>query len=89
VKNSHELLVEFLMYLLQPMTGAVVNSTTLFLQVPGSNPCHGKLFLQHFVTYAYTWDPELFMTTWNTLFLKKKLTCGTQLNFMTTWNTLF
>jgi hypothetical protein len=35
----------------------VVNNTTLFLEVPGSNPCHGKLFLQHFVTYAYTWDP--------------------------------
>jgi hypothetical protein len=57
VKNSHELLVEFPMYFLQPMTGAMVNSTTLFLQVPGSNPCHEKLFLQHFMTYAYMWDP--------------------------------
>jgi hypothetical protein len=58
VKNPSELLVEFPMYLSQPTVGAVVKSTTLFLQVPGSNPCHGKLFLQHFVTYAYTWDPR-------------------------------
>jgi hypothetical protein len=57
VKNSHELLVEFPMFLSQPTTGVVENSTTLFLQVLGSNPSHGKLFLQHFVTYAYTWDP--------------------------------
>jgi hypothetical protein len=56
VKNLHELLVEFSMYLSQPTTSAVVNSITLFLQVPGLNPCLGKLFLQHFVTYAYTWD---------------------------------
>jgi hypothetical protein len=45
-------------------------------QVPGSNSCHGKLFLQHFVTYYYTWDSELFMTTWNTLFSKKCLHVG-------------
>jgi hypothetical protein len=57
IKNSHELLAEFAMFLSQPMTGAVVNSTILFLQVLGLNPCHGKLFLQHFVTNAYTWDP--------------------------------
>jgi hypothetical protein len=57
IKNSHELLVEFPMFLSQPKTGAVVKNTILFLQVLGLNPCHGKLFLQHFVTYAYTWDP--------------------------------
>jgi hypothetical protein len=50
IKNSHELLVEFPIKLTQPTSGAVVNNTVLFLQVPGSNPCHGKLFLQHFVT---------------------------------------
>jgi hypothetical protein len=44
VKNSHELLVEFPMYIPQPTTGPVVNNTTLFLHVSGSNPCHGKLF---------------------------------------------
>jgi hypothetical protein len=57
VKSSHELLVDFPMFLSQITTGAVVNSTTLFLLVPSSNPCHGKLLLQHFVTYAYKWDP--------------------------------
>jgi hypothetical protein len=56
VKNLHELLVEFPIYLSQPTNGEVINNTTLLLQVPGSNPCHGKLFLQHFMTYAYTWD---------------------------------
>jgi hypothetical protein len=57
VKNSNELLVEFPMFLSQPTTSALANNTTLFLQIPGMIPCHGKLFLQHFLTYAYTWDP--------------------------------
>jgi hypothetical protein len=56
-KELHKLLVEFLIYLSQPTSGAVVRSTPLFLQVLGSNSCHGKLFLQHFVTYTYTWAP--------------------------------
>jgi hypothetical protein len=89
VKNSHELLVEFPMYFSQPTTGAVVNSTTLFLQVPGLNPYHGKLFVQHFVTYAYTWDPGTIYDDFEHSIFEKMLTCGTQLNFMTTWNTLF
>jgi hypothetical protein len=59
VKNLHELLVEFPVNVSQPTSGAVVNNTPLFLQVPGLNPCHGKLFLQHFMTYAYTWDPGI------------------------------
>jgi hypothetical protein len=58
VKNLHELL-EFPINVPQPTSGAVVNSTPLFLQVPGSNACHGKLFFQHFVTYAHTLDPGI------------------------------
>jgi hypothetical protein len=80
VKNSHELLVEFLNYLSQPRTDAVVNNTTLFLQVPGSNPCHGKLFLQHFMIYAYTWDPRTIYDDLEHYIFKKMPTCGTQLN---------
>jgi hypothetical protein len=67
----------------------VVNNTTLFLQVPGSNPCHGKLFLQHFVTYAYTWNPGTIYDDLEHSIFEKTLTCGTQLNFMATWNTPF
>ena len=89
VKNSHELLVEFPINVSQLTSGAVVNNTALFLQVPGSNPCHGKLFLQHFVTYAYTWDPITIYDDLEHSIFEKMLTCGTQLNFMTTWNTLF
>jgi hypothetical protein len=77
------------MYLSQPMTSAVVNNTTLFHHVLGSNPCYGKLFLQHFVTYAYMWDPGTIYDYLNTLFSKKILMYGTQLNFMMTCNTLF
>jgi hypothetical protein len=89
VKNSHELLLEFLIYLSQPTSGAVVNNTPLFLQVPGSNPCQGKLFLQHLVTYAYMWDPRIINDDLEHSIFEKILTCGTQLNFMMTWNTLF
>ena len=40
----------FLIKLTQPRGGAVVDSAVLFLQVSSSNPCYGKLFLQHFMT---------------------------------------
>jgi hypothetical protein len=48
--NIYELLAEFHIKQAQPRSGAVVNNTTLFLHVPGSNSYHGKLFLQYFVT---------------------------------------
>jgi hypothetical protein len=57
VKILHELLVDVPIYLSQTTSGVVVNSTPLFLHVPDSNPCRGKLFLHHFMTYAFMWDP--------------------------------
>jgi hypothetical protein len=77
VKNSHELLVEFPMYLSQPTTGAVVNSTTLFILVLGFNSYHGNLFLQHFVTYAYTWHLRtIYDNLEHSIFEKKYLHVG-------------
>jgi hypothetical protein len=83
VKNSHELVVEFPINASQPTSGAGLNSTALFLEVPGLNSCHGKLFLQHLVTYAYMWDHGTIHDDLKLSIFEKMLTCGTQLNFMT------
>jgi hypothetical protein len=79
VKNSHKLLVEFPIKHAQPRSGVVVNNTILFLQVSGSNPCHGKLFLQHYVTWPLlTWWKCLHVGPWKnlwrfeTLYFQKK-----------------